>query len=434
MIVGEPGIGKSRLLHELRRQLGRNATWVQGNAQSFGRSMPFHPVIDMTRRVCRVDDSDPESVIIEKVERARQRVGVEDTETVAVIRYLLSVDPGDPVLTAMDPERRHAAIIRATHGLMERGSELRPHVVVIEDVHWSDPATEDWIIRLAGRIATKRVLLVLTYRPGYRPGFGSQSFHTALALSTLTGEESLSVAGGLLGAADLPASLQTLVLDKADGNPFFIEELVRSLEEVGAVRRDGDGSVSLAASLDHVAVPDTVQEVILARTHRLDERLRSLLEVASVIGKNVPFSVLRAVTGRSEEALSADLRRLQESEFSTRRAASRDRVHLQARAHPRRGLRARRSRAAPRAARTHRGGAGGPLSRSPRGARRAAGLSRAAGRALAPRAALLARAAPRPSRARPTARRSRPSSRPSPRSRTCPRTRRRWPRRSTCAC
>jgi DNA-binding NtrC family response regulator/tetratricopeptide (TPR) repeat protein len=315
MIVGEPGIGKSRLLHELRRQLGRSATWVQGHAQSFGRSMPFHPVIDMTRRVCRVDDSDPESVIIEKVERARQRVGVEDTETVAVIRYLLSVDPGDPFLTAMDPERRHAAIIRATHGLMERGSELRPHVVVIEDVHWSDPATEDWITRLAGRIATKRVLLVLTYRPGYRPGFGSQSFHTALALSTLTGEESLSFAGGLLGAADLPPSLQTLMLDKAEGNPFFIEELVRSLEEVGAVRRDGDGSVSLAASLDHVAVPDTVQEVILARTHRLDERLRSLLEVASVIGKNVPFSVLRAVTGRSDDALSADLRRLQESEF-----------------------------------------------------------------------------------------------------------------------
>ena len=315
MIVGEPGIGKTRLLHELKRQLGRSATWVQGHAQSFGRSMPFHPVIDMTRRVCRVDDSDPESVIIEKVERARQRVGVEDRETVAVIRYLLSVDPGDPALTTMDPERRHASIIRATHGLMERGSELRPHVVVIEDVHWSDPATEDWTIRLAGRLATKRLMLILTYRPGYRPTFGSRSFHTALALSTLTGEESLSIAGGLLGAADLPPSLQTLVLDKADGNPFFIEELVRSLEEVGAVQRGGDGTVSLTTSLDHVAVPDTVQEVILARTHRLDERLRHLLEVAAVIGKDVPSAVLRAVTGRSEETLAADLRRLQESEF-----------------------------------------------------------------------------------------------------------------------
>jgi predicted ATPase len=201
MIVGEPGIGKTRLLHELKRQLGRSATWVEGHAQSFGRSMPFHPVIDMTRRVCRVDDSDPESVIIEKVERARQRVGVEDRETVAVIRYLLSVDPGDPALTTMDPERRHAAIIRATHGLMERGSELRPHVVVIEDVHWCDPATEDWFTRLAGRIATKRLLLVLTYRPGYRPA--SAAGYTALALSTLTGEESLEHRRRSI-AADLP--------------------------------------------------------------------------------------------------------------------------------------------------------------------------------------------------------------------------------------
>jgi two-component system response regulator AtoC len=315
MIVGEPGIGKSRLLHELRRQLGRRATWVEGHAQSFGRSMPFHPVIDMTRRVCRVEDADPEAVIIEKVQHSFRRLEVEDPETLAVIRYLLSVDPGYPELAAMDPERRHAAIVRATHGLIERGAELRTHVIVIEDVHWCDPATEDWIIRLAGRLATKRAMMVLTYRPGYPPNFASRTFHTALALSTLSGEESLTIAGGLLGAVDLPPALQALVLDKADGNPFFIEELVRSLEEQGAVRRDGDLTVSLAASLDDMAVPDTVQEVLLARTHRLDEPLRHLLEVAAVIGKDVPFAVLRAVTGRAEGALAADLRRLQDAEF-----------------------------------------------------------------------------------------------------------------------
>ena len=315
MIVGEPGIGKSRLLHEFRRQLGRRATWAEGHAQSFGRSMPFHPVIDMTRRVCRVEDADPEAVIIEKVKHSFRRLEVEDPETLAVIRYLLSVDPDYPQLAAMDPERRHAAIVRATHGLIERGAELRTHVIVIEDVHWCDPATEDWIIRLAGRLATKRVMMVLTYRPGYRPNFATRTFHTALALSTLSGEESLTVAGGLLGAVDLPPALQALVLDKADGNPFFIEELVRSLEELGAVRRDGDLTVSLTTTLDHMAVPDTVQEVILARTHRLDEPLRHLLEVAAVIGKDVPFAVLRAVTGRAEGALAADLRRLQDAEF-----------------------------------------------------------------------------------------------------------------------
>jgi DNA-binding NtrC family response regulator/tetratricopeptide (TPR) repeat protein len=315
MIAGEPGIGKSRLLREFRRQLGRRATWVEGHALSFGRSMPFHPVIDMTRRVCRVDDADSEPVIVAKIERAVRRLGDDVAETLAFVRYLLSVDPGDPTLATLDPERRHAAIVRATHVLIERGTELRTHVIVLEDVHWCDPATEDWITRLSELIAAKRALLILTYRPGYRPPLGSRSFHTALALSTLSGEESLRIAGGLLEADDLPPALQALVLDKAEGNPFFIEELVRSLEEVGAVQRTGERTVTLTTGLDHVAVPDTVQEVILARTDRLDEGLRHVLEVASVIGKNVPFPVLRAVAGRSEEQLVADLGQLQAAEF-----------------------------------------------------------------------------------------------------------------------
>ncbi len=314
MIVGEPGIGKSRLLHEFRRRLGRAATWVEGQALSFGRAMPFHPVIDMLRRVCRIDDADPEPVIVDKVERAIRRLGADVDRTLAFVRYVLSVDPGDPTVRTMDPRQRHAAIVEATHLLLERGAELRPHVVVLEDLHWCDPATEDWIGRLADRIAGKRALIVMTYRPGYRPGLGSQAFHTALALSTLSGEDSLRIAGGLLGVEELPAALQRLVLDKAEGNPFFIEELVRSLEEQSVVRRAND-QVVLTASLDHVTVPDTVEDVILDRTHRLDDTLKQVLEVASVIGRTVPFALLRAVTGRAEAALAADLRRLQAAEF-----------------------------------------------------------------------------------------------------------------------
>ena len=314
MIVGEPGIGKSRLLHEFRRRLGRTATWVEGQALSFGRAMPFHPVIDMIRRVCRIDDADPEPVVVDKVERAMRRLGAEADRTLAFVRYLLSVDPGDPAVRAMDPRQRHAAIVEATHRLLALGAELRPHVLVLEDLHWCDPATEDWISRLADSIAGKRVLVVMTYRPGYRPGLGSRSFHTALALSTLSGEESLRVAGGLLGVEELPAPLQALVLGKAEGNPFFIEELVRSLEEQGVVRREND-RVVLTASLDHVTAPDTVEEVILDRTHRLDEPLRQVLEVASVIGRTVPVGLLEAVTGRPEAALAADLGRLQAAEF-----------------------------------------------------------------------------------------------------------------------
>jgi DNA-binding NtrC family response regulator/tetratricopeptide (TPR) repeat protein len=314
LVVGEPGIGKSRLLHEFRRHLGRRAAWVEGQALSFGRAMPFHPLLDMVRRVARLDDTDPEAVVVDKLAQALQRLDANVAQALPFMRYLLSLDPGDPAVLAMDPRQRHAAIVQTIYELLHRAAQTRPHVVVLEDVHWCDPATEDWITRMADRIAGSRVVILMTCRPGYRPPGGSRPFHTAIALSTLSGEDSLRVAGGLLGVDELPPVLQALVLDKAEGNPFFIEELVLSLEEQGLVRRE-DERVVLTASPAQVPLPDTVEEVVLSRIHRLDERLRQVLEVASVIGRSVPFPLLRAVTGRSEETLAADLRRLRAGEF-----------------------------------------------------------------------------------------------------------------------
>ena len=191
---------------------------------------------------------------------------------------------------------------------------MRPHVVVLEDMHWCDPATEDWVLRLADGIAAKRALLLLSCRPGYRPPAGDRSFHTGLALSTLSDPDTLRLAQGLLASDDLPPALQALIVEKAEGNPFFVEELMRSLLETGAVRREGE-RVVVSSALDRLAVPDTIEATILARAQRLDDSLRRLLEVASVIGRAVPFPLLRAVSGLDEEALAAGLRRLQAAEF-----------------------------------------------------------------------------------------------------------------------
>jgi transcriptional regulator with AAA-type ATPase domain/predicted ATPase len=313
-IVGEAGIGKSRLLRELRRRLGREATWVEGHALSFGSAMPFHPVIDMFRRLFQIGDADPERAVAERIDRGLSGLGPGVEETRPLLRYLLSLDPGDPAILTMDPKRRHAAIVRATHLLLERGAELYPHVVVLEDLHWCDPATLDWVTRLGERIENRRVLILLTSRPGARPVFASWSHHTALAMSSLSGEDSLRIAGSLLGGGQMPPALRRLVLDKTAGNPFFIEELVRSLQELGAVGSATEPS-ELALPLDQVAVPDTVEEVILARIERLDEHLWPVIEIAAVIGRVVPLPLLRAVTGRTEEALADDLHRLQAAEF-----------------------------------------------------------------------------------------------------------------------
>jgi DNA-binding NtrC family response regulator/tetratricopeptide (TPR) repeat protein len=314
MLVGEPGVGKSRLLHEFRRQLGATATWVEGQALSFGRAMAFHPVIDMVKRAFRIDDGDPDAVVVEKIDRAVRRLGDDLGHVLPFLRYLLSVDAGDPAVLAMEPRFRHAQILRSTHLLFERGAEARTHVLALEDAHWADPATEDWITRLAEGIGARRALILVTSRPGYRPPFGHLSFHTMLALSTLSNADTLRIAVDLIGAAQLPAELQTLIVDKADGNPFFVEELVRSLHELGVIRSDG-GRVVLRAGLDHVLVPDTVEEVILARLDRLDHDVKELLKVAAVVGRNVPVPLLRALTPRSGEHLAAGLSALQAAEF-----------------------------------------------------------------------------------------------------------------------
>jgi transcriptional regulator with AAA-type ATPase domain/tetratricopeptide (TPR) repeat protein len=308
MLVGEPGVGKSRLVHEFRRQLGATATWVEGQALSFGRAMAFHPVIDMVKRVFRIDDGDPEAVVVEKVNRGVRRLGDDLSEVLPFLRYLLAVDPGDPAIFTMDPRLRHAQIVRATHLLFERGAELSTHVLVLEDAHWADPATEDWISRLAEGVGAKRAFILVTTRPGYRPPFGHLTFHTALALSTLSNADTVRIAADLIGADQLPPALQTLILDKADGNPFFVEELVRSLQELNVIQQEGH-DVVVAGPLAEALLPDTIQDVILARIERLADEPRRVLRMASVIGREFTRSVLGRVA-ESSIALDGALREL----------------------------------------------------------------------------------------------------------------------------
>jgi transcriptional regulator with AAA-type ATPase domain/tetratricopeptide (TPR) repeat protein len=308
MLVGEPGVGKSRLVHEFRRQLGATATWVEGQALSFGRAMAFHPVIEMIKRVFRIDDGDPEAVVVEKINRGVHRLGDDLSEVLPFLRYLLAVDPGDPAVSAMDARLRHAQIVRGTHLLLERGAELRTHVLVLEDAHWADQATEDWISRLAEGLGRKRVFLLVTTRPDYRTPFGQMISHTALALSTLSNADTARIAADLIGADQLPPALQALILDKTDGNPFFVEELVRSLRELDVIRQDGR-DVLVAHPLTEALVPDTIQDVIMARIERLSDEPRRVLRVASVIGREFMRSVLGRVAEPSM-GLDATLREL----------------------------------------------------------------------------------------------------------------------------
>ena len=309
MIGGEPGVGKSRLLQEFRRRLGDAAAWVEAPAVPFGLATPLHSVVQMLRQACRIEDGDGENTMADKLERRVRRLDERLAPTLPFLRALLGIDPGDPAVSGMDPQLRRVEIFNATHRMLARAAESHPHVVVLEDAHWMDAATGEWTARLAESLARQRVLLIVTYRPGYAPPFGDHTFHTRLALTTLSTTDSVRMAADLLGAERLPAELEALIVAKAEGNPFFVEELVRSVEELGVVRREGARLV-MARPLAAALVPDTIQDVVTARIDRLAEGPRRLLRLAAVIGREFTRRLLDQAleSGASADPLLRELR------------------------------------------------------------------------------------------------------------------------------
>src|SRR2546422_9626661 len=156
------------------------------------------------------------------------------------VRYMPSVDAGDPGVVAMAPLARRRKVFDAIRALSLRGARLRPLVLVFEDLHWVDSNTEEYLTSIMDSIASVPLLLVLTYRVGYNPPFGTRSFHTSLALHTLSEAEALAMAGRVLGTERLPDELRAALMQKAEGVPLFIEEVTKTLLDLGVLRKEGD--------------------------------------------------------------------------------------------------------------------------------------------------------------------------------------------------
>jgi class 3 adenylate cyclase/tetratricopeptide (TPR) repeat protein len=300
-VVGEAGVGKSRLLLEFKRRLERETiTWVEGPCISFGQAIPFFPVIEMLKRNFRLQDSNSETEIITSVDRGLAFLGGTAAAVAPYLKYLLSVNPGDPAVATMEPTQRRARIFDALSQITLRGSQRRPIIMLIEDLHWIDPASEEFLKFLADSLAGAAVLLILTYRPGYDQPFGDRTYYSRIALQPLSAEESARMARDLLHATDLPDEIRSIVSRKAEGNPFFLEEILRSLVEIGAIRHD-DGRYVLARSAGEVHVPDTIHDVIMARIDRLADEQKRTIQVASVIGREFTLRLLKRVSDIREQ-------------------------------------------------------------------------------------------------------------------------------------
>jgi len=297
-LAGEAGIGKSRLVLEFRRRLaaaGDPPTWLEGRCVSFGQSSPLLPVVDQLRANFRIDDFDGEPEIIAKVEHGMRRLGGLEAH-VPFVRYLLSVDPGDPAVTAMDASQRRKRTFDAVLAMSLRGATLRPLVFVFEDLHWVDSSTELYLAALIDSIAATRILVVATHRLGYSPPFGTRSFQTRLTLGPLSEAEAVAMAGGMLGVERLPADVTRALLDKAEGVPLFVEEVTKTLLDLGILERE-NGGFRVVRPIRDAAVPDTIHDIIMARLDRLGEEGKRTVQLASVIGRQFRRRLLERIAG-----------------------------------------------------------------------------------------------------------------------------------------
>ena len=310
-LVGEAGIGKSRLLYEFRRRLEAEAsdsyTWFEGHCTSYGRNTAFGPIVDGLRRQFRLDDRDDDARAVAKIEAGERERGGQLEWTLPYLRVLLSLPIGDAEQTkafeALDTGTRRSEIQRALEARFSRASEKRPLIYVIEDLHWIDTASEEVLVRLVDSIPTARVMLVFTYRPGYRHPFGDRSYHTRLTLQALSEDEMAAVAQSVLDVDELPQELRSLIAEKADGNPFFIEEMTQALLEERALRI-AHGRAEFTATRAKVAVPDRIQDILMARLDRLPEEPKRAIQVASVIGREFALRLLSRISEAGERISS----------------------------------------------------------------------------------------------------------------------------------
>ena len=302
-IVGEPGIGKSRLLYEFRQSLaGKRLTYLIGRCLSYGRTMPYLPMLEILRHSCGILETDHPEDITAKVHRVLEEVAMAPDAWAPALLHLLGVPGASDAFAALSLEARKARILAIGLRLCLQGSRRQPLILEMEDLHWIDASSDECLTALVERIAGAAILVLVTYRPGYRPAWVDKSYANQMALHPLTPPESRRLVQAVLPVAVQAAPLVPQVLAKAAGNPFFLEELVRTVVEQGI-------------DVSSVTVPETVQAVLTARIDRLPATAKHLLQAAAVMGMEVPLPLLQAITELPEAALRRGLTHLQATEF-----------------------------------------------------------------------------------------------------------------------
>jgi class 3 adenylate cyclase/DNA-binding winged helix-turn-helix (wHTH) protein/tetratricopeptide (TPR) repeat protein len=300
-IVADPGMGKSRLLYEFLQSLAeQDVAYLAGHCVSYGSMMPYLPVLDMLRQQCGIAEGDSPEVVLAHVRQHVHQNGLIADEEFAYVLQLLGVKEGTDHLALLGSETVKSRTVEALWHLLRSRSKQQPLLLVVEDLHWVDQSSQDFFTMLAENLSGSAILLLATYRPGYQPPWIGKSYVTQMTLPRLAASDSLDVVYSVLQQETLPQALAQIILDKADGNPLFLEELTRVIVEHGGMPADA-------------AVPDTIQGVLMARIDRLPDAAKRLLQTAAVLGRTFAARLVQAIWEEPEdlERCLGELKRLE---------------------------------------------------------------------------------------------------------------------------
>ncbi len=301
-IMGEPGLGKSRLLAEFRHAAAdAEVHYITARCQSYGRVTPYLPVLDVIRQCFDLTSLLDADTRVMQMRETLQQLGLDPKHDTLVLNLLRLIPE-----VATQPDVDLTGLKRQTDEqlwqLLLQKSRQRPCVVEIEDVHWIDPTSDEWFSALAERLAATPLLLAFSYRPGYHPTWLSLSYATQLSLSPLLEADSRRIIRTVLAPRWRSVEMEDRILAQAGGNPFFLEELAQSIQEQ---------EITTAP----LPAPNTIQAVLAARIDRLPALAKPLLQIAAVVGHDIPIALLQTVCGLAEAAFQDQLQVLRAKEF-----------------------------------------------------------------------------------------------------------------------
>ena len=312
-IMGEPGVGKSRLICQFRDSLpASDYTIIEGGCIHYGDAIPYLPILDMLKDYFDIKEDEDESSIKKKISEKVAQLNIQPSQILPPLYEILSLTGEDEKYFKLDGKQRRDKVFEAIRLLLIAESQIKPLIVTIEDLHWIDKTSEEFLSYLINGLGATRILLILLFRPEYNPIWSTKTYYSQVRVDQLSKKTSADLVQLIL-SGEVDASLGDFIVARTEGNPLFIEELTQNLVENGYITRE-EGRYFLSLKPTDIQVPATIQGIIAARLDRLEGNLKKIMQTASVIGREFAFRILQAVATLKDD-LKSSLLSLQDLEF-----------------------------------------------------------------------------------------------------------------------